>query len=135
MLNKVILTGRLTKDPELRHTTTNRVPVTGFSIAVDRPYTKDKEQEVDFFDIVAWQATAEYVARNFTQGKPISIVGRLKRTKWYDEKNKVTRYGCEVIAESVHFAGFKKDEGQAAVKSEADFAEDFDPYLEMADAA
>ena len=66
MLNKIIIMGRLTKDPELRQTNSG-TPVTGFSVAVDRNFSKDGEKITDFFDVVAWQNRAEFVARHFTK--------------------------------------------------------------------
>ena len=123
MLNKVALMGRLTADPTLRHTHTNQTPVASFSIATDRRYAKDRETVTDFFNIVAWNATAEFLVRNFIKGQPICVEGRLQQRTWVDE-NKVTRYAVEVIAESVHFAGFKKDD----IRNVGAPGADFDPY-------
>ena len=122
MLNKIILMGRLTKDPELRHTK-NETPVAGFSLAVERNYAKDGEKEVDFIDIVTWQSRAEFVSKYFTKGQLVCVEGRLQRRSWTDNDNK-TRYTFEVIAESVHFAGFNKNNGQAGNSG------DFDPFFE-----
>jgi len=124
MLNNVALMGRLTADPILRYTTTSQRPVASFSIAVDRRYAKDKEVPTDFFNIVAWNATAEFLARNFTKGQPVCVEGRLQQRSFIDEATKATRFVVEVIAESVHFAGFKKEEGQSAGAN----VTDFDPY-------
>jgi single-strand DNA-binding protein len=125
MLNKIMLMGRLTKDPELRRTNTNSIPVAGFALAVDRRLVKGKEKVTDFFNIVAWQATAEFVKRNFTKGQPMCVEGRLQQRQWTDEKGN-TRYAYEIIAESVHFAGFKKQDSQNAGN-----VIDFDPYAEQ----
>ena len=124
MLNTVVLMGRLTKDPELKYTTTNNIPVISFSLAVDRRFTKDKEREVDFINLVAWQATAEFITRNFTKGQPMLVEGRLQQRK-YEDKAGNTQYVYEVIAESVHFAGFKEDDSR---NNNAGYAPDFDPY-------
>jgi len=115
--------GRLTKDPELRYTKTNQTPVAGFSLAVDRRYSKDKEIETDFFDIVAWKATAEFVTKHFAKGQPICVDGRLQQRKWTDEAGKA-RYACEIIAENVYFAGGYKNDG-------ASNNDDFDPFEEV----
>jgi single-strand DNA-binding protein len=122
MLNKIILMGRLTKDPELRHTQTG-TPVAGFSLAVERNYSKKKERETDFFDVVAWQNRAEFVSKYFTKGQLVCVEGRLQRRSWVD-KNNQTRYAYEVVAESVYFAGANKGEGQSGSDS------GFDPFAE-----
>ena len=128
MLNKVIIMGRLTKDPELRHTRTSAIPVTSFSVAVDRNYSKDKEKETDFFDVIAWQARAEFVAKHFTKGQPICIEGRLQQRKYTDNSG-ITRYVVEIIAESVHFAGHKKDDANSYGNAGGS---GFDPFAEEA---
>jgi len=108
MLNKVILMGRLTRDPELKHTQTN-ISVTSFSIAVDRGYARaGEEKQADFFDIVAWRSTAEFVTRYFRKGQMIAVSGRLQSRKWQDNQgNNRTTY--EVVADEVFFADSKKD--------------------------
>ncbi|MCL1842800.1 MAG: single-stranded DNA-binding protein [Defluviitaleaceae bacterium] len=131
MLNKVLLMGRLTADPILRHTRTNNVPVASFAVAVDRRLIKDREKETDFFNVVAWQSTAEFVNKNFTKGQMICIEGRLQQRSWTDEATGQKRYAVEVIAESVHFAGHKKE----SQHSDAGYSEDFNPYDEAAQAA
>jgi single-strand DNA-binding protein len=131
MLNKVVMLGRLTKTPELRFTNSNNIPVTSFSIAVDRNFKRDGEDkpETDFFDVVCWQARAEFVCKHFTQGQPIAVEGRLQQRKWTDQQG-VTRYAVEIIAESVHFAGFKRDDAQNG--GYTNDAEAFDPFAEAA---
>lgn len=124
MLNKIVLMGRLTGDPEPRQTQ-NGTPVASFSIAVDRDYVKDGVRETDFFDIVAWQNRAEFVAKHFTKGKLICVEGRLQRRSWVD-KNNQTRYSYEVVASSIYFAGFNREESQAGDNS------DFDPFANEA---
>ena len=85
MLNRIILMGRLTRDPELRHTQTG-TPVASFSLAVDRDF-KDRntgEKATDFIDIVAWRQTAEFVSRYFTKGRMAVVEGRLQLRDWTD---------------------------------------------------
>ena len=108
MLNKVILMGRLTRDPELKHTQSN-VPVTSFSVAVDRGYAKPgEEKQTDFIDVVVWRNTAEFVTRYFRKGQMIAVSGRLQSRKWQDNQgNNRTTY--EVVADEVFFADSKKD--------------------------
>ena len=122
MLNKIIVMGRLVKDPELRQTT-NGTPVAGFSLAVDRNISKDKEKVTDFFDVVAWQNRAEFVSKYFTKGQLVCVEGRLQQRKWTDKEGN-NRYAFEIIAESAYFAGYKKNE-------EPDNGE-FDPFAEEA---
>lgn len=129
MLNNVTLMGRMAADPVLRHTHTSNIPVAGFPIAVNRRFSKDaKEQIADFFNIVAWQGTADFVTKNFKKGQPICVKGRLQQRSWVDEATGVTRYTVEVVAESVYFAGFMREDGPntAAVQGE----ENFDPYAD-----
>lgn len=102
MLNKAILVGRLTADPELRQTP-NGISVTSFSIACDRPYTsKDAGKVTDFIDIVAWRSTAEFVTRYFRKGSAIGIDGRIQ-VRDYTDKNGNKRKAVEVLAENVSF--------------------------------
>jgi len=128
MLNNVTLMGRLTKDPELRYTTVNQVPYVLASIAVDRRAVQGREKETDFFNITAWQATAEFMNKHFTKGQPICVKGRLQQRVWTDNQGE-KRYNVDVVAESVYFAGFKREDAQ---NSGADYAPDFDPYAESA---
>ena len=109
MLNKIILMGRLTRDPELRHTQTG-TPVASFSLAVDRDF-KDKttgEKATDFIDIVAWRQTAEFVSRFFTKGRMAVVEGRLQMRDWTDKEGNKRR-SAEVIADNVYFGDSKRD--------------------------
>ncbi len=104
MLNKVILMGRLTKEPELRHTPQD-IPVVSFSIAVDRGYGDDKQ--VDFVNVVAWRHTAEFVSKWFSKGQLIAVSGRLQ-VRPYSDRDGNKRTATEVVAEEVFFAERKK---------------------------
>ena len=112
-MNKVILTGRLTKDPEHR-TTPNGVSVTTFTVAVSRR-TKNAEgrYDADFINVVAWRSTADFVAKYFQKGSGIGIVGSIQ-SRSYDDKNGNRRYVTEVVAEEVEFTGSKKRESKEA---------------------
>lgn len=113
MLNKCFFMGRLTRDPELRHTQSGTA-VASFSIAVDRDF-KDKqtgEKATDFIDIVAWRNTAEFVSRFFAKGRMAVVVGSLQMRDWTD-KDGNKRRSAEVIAESVYFGDSRKDGGTA----------------------
>ena len=106
MLNKAILMGRLTRDPELKHTNSN-LPVIRFSIAVDRNRTgQNGERQTDFIDIVAWRRTAEFVSQWFTKGQMIVVVGSIQSRRWQD-KNGNNRTAVEVVANNINFAGPK----------------------------
>lgn len=114
MLNKVILMGRFTADPELRQTP-NGVSVTSFRIAVDRNFnSKDGERQADFINIVAWRQTAEFIVRYFVKGQMIALEGSIQ-TRGYEDKDGNRRTAVEVVAEHVWFAGSKKD-NEASVR-------------------
>ena len=116
MLNKVILMGRLTRDPELRHTQSD-VPVASFSLAVDRGYSRrdDSQQSVDFINIVAWRNTAEFVSKWFTKGQLVAVSGRLQ-VRTYKDRDGNNRTACEVVADECFFAESKRggESGAAA---------------------
>ena len=105
MFNKILLMGRLTKDPELR-TTQSGVTMCRFSIAVDRAYSKGQEKQTDFFDITAWRQTAEFVSKWFSKGKCILIEGKLQNNN-YTDQNGVKQYRNAIIADNVAFCGDK----------------------------
>lgn len=114
MVNKAILMGRLTRDPELRHTQ-NNTPVTSFTLAVDRGGRKSDNPNVptaDFIDIVAWSQTAEFVSKWFSKGLLVAVVGRIQTRKWTDNEGK-PRVAVEVVADEVHFAEPKRDRDSA----------------------
>ena len=109
MLNKIFLMGRLTRDPEMRHTQ-NGTAVASFSIAVDRDF-KDKqsgEKVTDFVDIVAWRSTAEFVDKYFSKGRMAVVEGRLQIRDWTD-KDGNKRRSAEVVADSIYFGDSKRD--------------------------
>ena len=109
-LNRIILMGRLTRDPELRHTQSN-IPVTSFSLAVDRDFkSQNGEKETDFIDIVAWRQTAEFVCKYFTKGRMAVVEGRLQIRDWTDREGGKRR-SAEVVADNVYFGDSKRDSG------------------------
>ena len=108
MLNRIILMGRLTRDPELRRTGSGTA-VTSFSLAVDRDFkSQSGEKETDFIDIVAWRQTAEFVSRFFTKGRMAVVEGRLQLRDWTDRDGNKRRT-AEVIADNVYFGDSKRD--------------------------
>ena len=109
MLNRIIIMGRLTRDPELRHTQTGTA-VASFSLAVDRDF-KDKstgERTTDFIDVVAWRQTGEFVSRYFTKGRMAVVEGRLQIRDWTDKEGGKRR-SAEVVADNVYFGDSKRD--------------------------
>jgi len=109
MLNKVILMGRLTRDPELRHTSSN-IPVASFTLAVDRSFGRGEQKETDFIDVVCWRQQADFVAKWFTKGQLVAVSGRLQVRNWED-KDGNKRRAYEVVADEVHFAESRKSTG------------------------
>ena len=108
MLNKIILMGRLTRDPELRKTNSG-TSVASFAIAVDRDFkSQGGDKETDFIDIVVWRSTAEFVSKYFTKGRMAVVEGRLQIREWTD-KDGGKRRNAEVVADNVYFGDSKKD--------------------------
>ena len=124
MLNKIILMGRLTRDPELRRTG-NGTAVTSFTIAVDRDFkSQNGDKETDFIDVVAWRATAEFVSKHFAKGRMAAVEGKLQIRDWTD-KDGTKRRTAEVIADNVYFADSKRDDTTANRNALAERAEQF----------
>lgn len=110
MLNRIILIGRLVKDPELRYTT-NGTAVANFTLAVDRSYTNQNgEREADFIDVVIWRKLAETCANHLGKGRLVAVEGRLQ-TRSYDDSNGIRRKAVEVVADNVRFLDWPKNEG------------------------
>jgi single-strand DNA-binding protein len=111
MINRVILMGRLVADPELKTTNTG-ISVTSFRIAVDRNYVKAGEQrQADFFDIVAWRSSAEFVCRNFSKGSLIAVDGQLQ-SRQYQTKDGQNRTAIEVVSDNISFTGERRDSSE-----------------------
>ena len=107
-LNKVILGGRLTSDVELKQTQ-GGIPVAQFSIAVNRKYQKDSQQETDFISCVAWRSTAEFISRYFKKGSSICVVGSIQVRSW--DQNGQKRYATEVVIDEATFVDSKASVG------------------------
>ena len=109
MLNKIIIMGRLTRDPELRRTGSGTA-VTSFSLACDRDFkSQSGEKETDFIEVVAWKNTAEFVSKYFSKGRMAVVEGRLQIRDWTD-KDGGKRRSAEVVADNVYFADSKRSE-------------------------
>lgn len=125
-MNKVILMGRLTKDPDTRYTQTNNTQVTSFTLAVNRRFAKEgEERQADFINVVAWNKTAEFVSKYFQKGQQVAVVGRMQ-TRNYEDDNKVKHYITEVIAEEVYFADSKKEGTTTTTQDEFEPIQDDD---------
>ena len=113
-MNKVILMGRLTKDPEVRYTQTSNTLVASFSLAVNRRFVRQgEERQADFFNVVAWGKVGEFCSKYFKKGQQVGVIGRLQTRTWDDDKGR--HYITEVVAEETYFADSKKDvEGSSA---------------------
>ena len=109
-MNKVVLIGRLTKDPELRYTPSNNTAVCQFTIAVDRRFkSADGQSQADFIQIVAWRQTAEFVSKYFTKGSRIAITGSIQTRTW-DDNNGARHYVTEVVADDVEFCESRRQD-------------------------
>ena len=107
-MNKVILMGRLTRDPEVRYTQTSNTLVASFSLAVNRRFVRQgEERQADFFNIVAWGKQGEFCSKYFKKGQQVGIIGRLQTRTWDDDKGR--HYITEIVAEEVYFADSRRD--------------------------
>lgn len=110
MLNRIIVMGRITRDPELRRTNSGTA-VASFTVAVDRDFkSQSGEKETDFIDVVAWRNTAEFVSKYFSKGRMAVVEGRLQIRDWTD-KDGNKRRSAEIVADSVYFGDSKRDGG------------------------
>ncbi len=112
MLNRIIIMGRLTKNPEIRRTA-NGTAVTSITLAVERDFKEQNgEKKTDFIDVVAWKNTAEFVSQYFSKGRMAVVEGRLQLRDWKDQ-NGNNRRNAEIIAENVYFGDSKHSESYA----------------------
>ena len=126
MLNQAVMMGRLCADPELRKTQ-SQVSVCSIRIAVDRDYGKGEEKGTDFFDVVAWRGTAEFICKYFTKGRVIVVAGRMQKRPWTDQ-NGNKREATELVADNAYF-------GDSKPNSSSDGTQAGDCLLYTSDAA
>lgn len=108
-MNKVILMGRLTRDPEVRYTQTNNTLVSSFSLAVNRRFARQgEERQADFINIVAWSKLGEFCSKYFKKGQQVGVIGRIQTRTWDDDQG-TKHYVTEVVAEEAYFADSKRD--------------------------
>jgi single-strand DNA-binding protein len=140
MLNKVVIMGRLTRDPEIKYTQ-SQLPVVTISVAVDRDYAKQSEQrETDFLTVVAWRNTAEFIAKWFHKGSMIVVEGKLQTRKWQD-KYEQKRTEIEILADNVWFGESRNAQATidnhvqnyAAPAPAPAYTDDFRPLEDSAD--
>ncbi|MDR1101805.1 MAG: single-stranded DNA-binding protein [Clostridiales bacterium] len=124
MLNKVVLMGRLVRDPELR-STPNGVSVCSFTVAVDRRFVRQgEERQADFINCVAWRQTGEFVSKYFTKGRMINVVGSIQTRTWNDNEGK-KRYATDIVADEINFCGDKRSEntGESQTSDSSNYEE------------
>jgi len=110
-MNKVILMGRLTRDPEVRYTQSNNTLVASFSLAINRRFARPgEERQADFINIVAWSKLGEFCSKYFKKGQQVGVIGRIQTRNWDDEQGQ-KHYITEVVAEEAYFADSKRDGG------------------------
>ncbi len=132
MLNRIILMGRLTRDPELRHTQQGTA-VASCSLAVDRDVKgRDGEKATDFIDIVAWRGTGEFLSKYFTKGRMAVVEGRLQIREWTD-RDGTKRKAAEVVADNVYFGDSKKEDPLAEFTKAHPETVAEDRFAELAD--
>ncbi|MDY4949014.1 MAG: single-stranded DNA-binding protein [Clostridium cadaveris] len=132
-MNKVVLIGRLTKDPELRYTPGTGMAVTTITLAVDRFNASTKQREADFISVVIWGKQAENTASYMSKGSQMAISGRIQ-TRSYDAKDGTKRYITEVVAQEVSFLSKGKDNNLSTQNfGEQSFDEDIMPVDDMSD--
>lgn len=113
-MNKVILIGRLTRDPELRYTD-NNTPVTTFSLAVNRPFTSQNgEREADFINCIVWRKLAETVKNYLFQGSQVAVEGRIQTRRYQNDKGE-SKYITEILVENIEFLGSKSKKEESGV--------------------
>lgn len=118
MLNNTIISGRLTKDPELRYIADNQTPVLNFTLAVERDFTDESsEKRTDYIPVVAWNGLAKFINGYFGKGGALTVQGRLQSRSWDDQDGK-RHYVTELLAEKAYFSGDSKKGELAAVEEE-----------------
>lgn len=125
-MNRVILMGRLTADPELRQTPQGTA-VSRFTIAVDRRFRREGGQQADFITCVAWRQTAEFICRYFRKGRMIAVEGQIQSRSWDGQDGK-RQYATEVVIDNAFFTGSKNDSGSETTQQQGAYRSNFDSY-------
>lgn len=116
-MNKIELIGRLTKDVDVRYTQTTNTLVANFTLAVNRRFAKEGQQQADFINIIAFAKTGEFCKKYFSKGQQVAVVGRIQTRNWDDDQGQ-KHYATEIIAEEVYFAGDKKGSAESTEQAE-----------------
>ena len=125
-MNKTILLGRLTRDPETRYTQNSNIQVTSFTLAVNRRFVKEgEERQADFINIVSWNKAAEFVSKYFKKGQQVAVVGRLQSRTWDDPQGQ-KHYATDVVAEEIYFAESKKNDSQSNTANDFEITDESD---------
>ncbi len=134
-MNKAILMGRLTKEPELRYTSTNNTAICSFTLAIDRKFTRQgEEKQTDFIPVVTWTKTAEFCGKYFHKGQQVAVVGRIQTRTWDDTEGK-RHYVTEVVADEAYFADTKQrtDDSQSKFPAGGTGTNNADGFYPMED--
>lgn len=131
-MNKVVIIGRLTKDPELKYTPGNGTAVTQITVAVDRRFQKDGQKEADFIPVIIWGKAAENTAQYTEKGRLIGISGRIQ-TRSYEAKDGGKRYVTELVAEEVKFLEFVKKTADSSYTSGEEYGASYDDMTPIDD--
>lgn len=132
-MNKVILMGRLTKEPELRYTSANNTAVCSYTLAVDRRFARQGEEKpTDFIPIVAWNKLGEFCGKYFQKGRQVVVVGRIQTRTWDDNEGK-RHYVTEVVADEAYFADSRKGEGAPSKSAGASDNDQVDGFYQVDD--
>ena len=124
-MNRAIITGHLCKDPQQR-TTQNGISVTSFTVAVQRKYKQDGQQQADFLNVVCWRGLAENVAKYCAKGSKVGVVGSIQ-TRSYEDANGARRYVTEIIADEVEFLSSKGEQEAQGMDDTFNELSDFQP--------
>lgn len=127
-MNKVILMGRLTADPEMKQTATD-VSVASFTIAVNRRFAKDGQQQADFIRCTAWRQQAEFICKYFPKGSMICVIGNIQTRSW-DDSDGNKKFETDVVVDEVYFTGEKRDSATQNTSSFDGFETDTSGLLE-----
>ncbi len=120
-MNKVILMGRLTRDPEVRYTQTSNTLVASFTLAVNRRFVRQgEERQADFLNVVAWGKLGEFCSKYYKKGQQVAITGRIQTRTWDDEQGQ-KHYITEIVAEEAYFADSKREGDGASANFDATF--------------
>jgi len=126
-MNKVILMGRLTKDPEVRYTENSNTMIAKFNLAVNRRFVKQgEERQADFISVIAWNKLAEFCSKYYKKGQQVGIIGRIQTRNWEDEQGQ-KHYATEIIAEEAYFADSKREENNQEPFGNNNFPSNIEP--------